>query len=388
MRKLPDFRLETFFSRWEFNARFNLAASDAESMAMTELLAMADEQDRTAWHELRLNYTETFGAPALRQEIARGYEHVTPDDVLCFAGAEEGIFCAMSAVLDPDDHAIVVVPNYQSLEELPRSLCDVTGVALDAAAGWALDVDEIRAAVRPNTRLIAVNFPHNPTGRVIPRDDFAALVELATANGIVLFSDEVYRGLERDATRRLPQAADVSPTAMSLGVMSKAYGLPGLRIGWIACRDQAMLRRMEHIKHYLSICNAGPSEVLALIALRSRERLLARTRAIIAANLEHLGAFFAERRDQFEWYVPDGGCIGYPRYLGDDGVEEFCRAAVEDAGVLLLPASVYATSLAPTPADRFRIGFGRSNAPQALDTLGRHLVRRRASPVVTFQSSA
>lgn len=379
MRKLPDFRLETYFSRWEFNARFNLAASDAESMAVTELLAMADEQDRKAWDELRLGYTETFGAPALRQEIARTYEHVTPDDVLCFAGAEEGIFCAMSAVLDHDDHAIVVVPNYQSLEELPRSLCAVTGVALDAASAWSLDIDEVRAAVRPNTRLIAVNFPHNPTGRIIPRDDFVALAELATANDIVLFSDEVYRGLERDPMRRLPQAVDLSPTAMSLGVLSKSYGLPGLRIGWIACRDRAMLRRMEHVKHYLSICNAGPSEVLALIALRSRERLVSRTRAIVAANLDHVGAFFDERPDRFEWCVPDGGCVAYPRYLGDEGVEEFCRAAVEEAGVLLLPASVFATPLAPIPSDRFRIGFGRSNAPQALEALGEALLERRSS---------
>ena len=379
MKPLPDFRLETYFSRWEFNARFNLAASDAESMAVTELLELADDTGRRAWNELRLGYTETFGAPLLRQEIARTYDHVTPDDVLCFAGAEEGIFCAMNAVLEPDDHAIVVVPNYQSLEELPRSLCAVTGVPLDADNGWALDVDQIRAAVRPNTRLIVVNFPHNPTGRVIPRADFVALAELAAMNGIVLFSDEVYRGLERDAARRLPQAADLSSTAMSLGVMSKSYGLPGLRVGWIACRDRAVLQRMERIKHYLSICNAGPSEALALIALRAKDRILARTRTIISANLDRLDVFFGERRDLFAWSAPDGGCVAYPRYLGGDGVEEFCRAAVEEAGVLLLPASIYASRLAATPPDRFRIGFGRSSVPDALAALGTHLAGR-ASP--------
>lgn len=373
MKKLPDFRLETFFSRWEFNARFNLAASDAESMAVTELLELADDTGRRAWNELRLGYTETFGAPLLRQEIARTYAAITPDDILCFAGAEEGIFCAMNAVLEPDDHAIVVVPNYQSLEELPRSLCAVTGVPLDPHNDWALDIDQVRAAVRPNTRLIVVNFPHNPTGRVISRDDFVALAELAAANGIVFFSDEVYRGLERDPARRLPQAADLTPTAMSLGVMSKSYGLPGLRLGWIACRDRAVLQRMERIKHYLSICNAGPSEALALIALRARDRILERTRAIVAANLGRLDAFFGERRDLFEWRAPDGGCVAYPRYLGADGVEEFCRAAVEEAGVLLLPASIYASPLAPTPPDRFRVGFGRINVPDALSALGAHL---------------
>lgn len=376
MRQLPDFRLETYFSRWEFNARYNLAGSDAESMAVNELLDMADAHGRRIWDELRLGYTETYGSPALREEIARTYEQVSPDDLLCFAGAEEGIFCAMTALLEPDDHAVVVVPNYQSLEELPLSLCDTTGVALKPANGWAFDVDEVRAALRRNTRLIAVNFPHNPTGRVIPRADFAALVALAEERGIVLFSDEVYRGLERDPSSRLPQAADLSPTAMSLGVMSKSYGLPGLRIGWIACRDRAALRRMERIKHYLSICNSAPSEALAIIALRSREQILERTRAIIRANVERLTAFFADRGELFEWYVPDGGCVAYPRYLGSEGVEEFCRAAVEEAGVLLLPGSMYTSRLAPTPPDRFRVGFGRINLPEGLAALGSHLQAR------------
>lgn len=376
MRKLSDFRLETYFSRWEFNARYNLAGSDAESMAVRELLDMADVHSRRIWDELRLGYTETYGSPALREEIARTYEQVSPDDLLCFAGAEEGIFCAMTALLEPDDHAVVIVPNYQSLEELPLSLCDTTGVALNPANGWAFDVDEVRAALRRNTRLIAVNFPHNPTGRVIPRADFAALVALAEERGIVLFSDEVYRGLERDLSFRLPQAADLSPTAMSLGVMSKAYGLPGLRIGWIACRDRAALRRMERIKHYLSICNSAPSEALAIIALRSREQILERTRAIIRANVERLTTFFADRCELFEWYVPDGGCVAYPRYLGAEGVDEFCRAAVEEAGVLLLPGSMYTSRLAPTPPDRFRVGFGRINLPEGLAALGAHLEAR------------
>jgi aspartate/methionine/tyrosine aminotransferase len=376
MRKLPEFRLETYFSRWEFNARYNLAGSDAESMKVSDLLAMADADSRRIWDELRLSYTETSGSPVLRREIAQTFEQVTPEDILCFAGAEEGIYCAMTAMLEPDDHAIVVVPNYQSLEELPLSLCDVTGVALDAANGWALHLEEVRAALRPNTRLIVVNFPHNPTGRVIPRDDFVALVELAMQRDIVLFSDEVYRGLEREPSSRLPQAADLSPTAMSLGVMSKSYGLPGLRIGWIACRDREMLRRMERIKHYLSICNSAPSEALAIIALRARDRLLERTRAITRANVERLSNFFAERSELFEWYVPDGGSVAYPRYLGTDGVEEFCRSAVEEAGVLLLPGSMYTSRLAPTPPDRFRVGFGRINVPEVLDVLGTHVDTR------------
>jgi aspartate/methionine/tyrosine aminotransferase len=374
---LPDFRLEVHFSRWEFTARHNLAASDAEPLPMHELLAMADAGDRAAWHDLRLGYTETIGSPALREAIAATYDRVDPADILCFTGAQEGIFCAMHALLEPDDHAVVLVPNYQSMEEIPLAICEVTGVALREREGWALDLDEVQAALRPNTRVIAVNFPNNPTGAMVDEATWTALVELATSRGLTLFSDEVYRGLERDPDAALAQAADLSADAVSLGVVSKAYGLAGLRVGWIACRHRELLARMERVKHYLSICGPAPSELLARIALKARERLLDRNRRLTAANLARLLEFFDRHPALFEWYIPDGGCIMYPRYLGADGVEEFCRSAVEEAGVLLLPASVYRSRLLPVPDDRFRVGFGRTPFTEGLAALERHLTAVR-----------
>ncbi len=377
MPSLPDFRLEAHFSKWEFKARHHLTASDMESVEVTELLSWADDEDREAWRTLRLGYTETFGAPALRRAIATTYETLTADDVLCFAGAGEAIYVAMQALLGPDDHAVVLVPNYQSFEELPLQICAVTGVPLRPEADWELDLDDVRAALRPNTRLIAVNFPNNPTGKVIAPATWRALVDLAEARGIYLLSDEVYRGLERDPRRQLPQAADVSARGLSINVMSKAYGLPGLRIGWIAARDRALLSRFERFKHYTTICNSAPSEVLATIALKSRERILERNRALVVDNLVLLEAFFAERRNLFEWRAPEGGCVAYPRFLGADGVERFCHDLVEQAGVLLLPASIYGSRLLPTPTDRFRIGFGRRAVPAALEALSGFLDARR-----------
>jgi aspartate/methionine/tyrosine aminotransferase len=223
--------------------------------------------------------------------------------------------------------------------------------------------------------LVGVNFPNNPTGAVPDRETFARLVELCEERGIRLFSDEVYRGLELDPERTLPQAADLSPTALSLNVLSKSYGLPGLRIGWLACRDHAVLERLERHKHYTSICNAAPSELLATIALRNGESIRARNREVIAANLPHFEAFFTEWGELFEWEPPAGGCVGFPRYAGGDGVEAFCRDAVERAGVLLLPASIFESELATVPDDRFRIGVGRRGAQAALAALADHMVR-------------
>jgi aspartate/methionine/tyrosine aminotransferase len=366
MTMLPDFKLETYLAKWEFSARYHMTASDMESMSVAELLALASSEDRAAFDQLRLGYIETLGTPPLRAAIAGTYVGLVPEDILAFAGAEEGIFCAMHALLDKDSHAVIVTPNYQSSETLPLSICATTGVALRERENWALDIDELHVALKPYTKLVLINFPHNPTGKVIDRATFDAVVTLCRERGIYLFSDEVYRGLERRPALQLPQVAEVYERGLSLNVMSKAYGLPGLRVGWIACKDRALLARMEHIKHYLSICNASPSEHLAVIGLKARARILARNLALIDGNLESVNAFFAEFADLFDWQVPDGGCIGFPRYKGKDGVESFCTRLAEEIGVVLLPSSIYQSALTPTPTDRFRIGFGRSYVPEGL----------------------
>lgn len=363
---LPDFRLETFFSRWEFTARFHMCASDAETLSLKELLALASDDNRTAWETLRLGYTETYGLPALRDAIAATYEHIESSELITFAGAEEGIFAAMQCLLGPDDHAIVVTPNYQSAETIPAAICDVTGVPLDPHDNWNLDPGRVRDAIRKNTRVISINFPHNPTGKIVSESTYRELIEIARQRGIYIFCDEVYRLIERDESSRLPQMADCYERGLSLNVMSKAYGLPGLRIGWIASKDKGLISRMERTKHYLSICNSAPSEILALIALQASDSILARNRDLVQRNLHLMDSFFSEYPQLFDWSVPDGSCVGYPRYLGQDGVELFCEQLVESAGVLLLPASVYRSALGETPTDRFRIGYGRANTEAGL----------------------
>ena len=370
MTALPDFKLEKHFSRWEFAARYNLAASDAQSMSLRDLLDLAAPAEQEAFDRSWLGYTETFGAPDLREAIAATYEKQQAGNILCFAGAEEGLFAAMQVLLDRDSHAIVVTPNYQSAETVPLSLCAVTGIPLDPECGWRLDIDRVAAAIRSNTKLISINFPHNPTGKVLERDRFGALIALCRKHGIWLFSDEVYRLLDAGTgIEHLPQAADCYERALSLNVMSKTFGLAGLRVGWIASSDREFLGRLERLKHYLSICSAAPSERLALIALRARDRILARNRTLLAANLSALQDFFARHTDRFSWYQPDAGCVMYPRYRGAEGVERWTARLVERAGVLLLPATVYHSELTPVPADRFRIGYGRADFATGLAAL-------------------
>lgn len=364
--RIADFALERFFARWEFAVEHLLCASDVEAYPMAELVSLADDETRALWDGLRLGYTESTGHPLLRAEIASLYETIEPDEVLTFAGAEEAIFCLMNVVAGAGDHVIVTWPGYQSLYEVARAAgADVTLHELHETHDWAIDLDALRAQLTPATRLIVVNLPHNPTGMLADRATFEALVSVADEAGAHLLVDEVYRGLEVDAGDRLPTGADSTPRGISLGVMSKSFAMPGLRIGWIATHDRDLLDGLARFKDYTTICSSSPSEILAIIGLRSRDRVLARSRSIVAANLERLDAFFEEWADRFSWVRPRGGSIGYPR-LTVPGVpiDDWASALVEAEGVLLLPGSQLGD-----PGNHFRLGFGRADLPVALDRL-------------------
>jgi len=365
---LPDFRLEVYLGEWEFAARHHLTASDAQTVTIAELLALGSDEQRKAFQNLALSYTPTWGGDDLLKAIAGTYERVEPEHVLAFAGAEEAMFWVLRELLGPADHAIVTVPNYQSMESVTLATgADTQALPLREHDGWSIDLDALERMLRPNTRLVAVNFPNNPTGALPEEATFRRLVELCDAHGIRLLSDEVFRGLELDPRDTLPQAADLSPSAVSMGVMSKSYGLPGLRIGWLACRDRALLERLERRKHYTSICNSAPSEHLATIALQNGERIRRRNREIIADNLPLFDDFFSRWLDRFDWEHPQGGCVCFPRLTTGEPTSSFCRRLVREAGVVLLPADVFASQLAEVPADRFRIGVGRLDCVAALD---------------------
>lgn len=363
--RIEDFALERFFARHEFAARYLLCASDVEGLAMADLLALADAETLALWHGLRLGYTEAPGHPLLRAEVASLYESIAPDEVLVFSGAEEAIFITANVLLAPGDHAIVVWPAYQSLYEVARATgADVSLHELHASGGWAIDVDLLRRQVTPRTRLIVVNAPHNPTGAIPDAATYRAVAEIAADAGATLFSDEVYRFLEADPTDRLPAGADVGPHGVSLGVMSKSFALAGLRIGWLATRDTRLRDAAARFKDYTTICASAPSEILALIALRARDKVIARSRAIVAHNLVLLDAFFERQAAHFGWTRPRGGSIGFPQLRAAVPVDRFAADLLEAEGVLIAPGSIFGH-----PGNHFRLGFGRTDLPVALGRL-------------------
>jgi len=367
--RIADFALERYFARWEFAVEHVLCASDVEGWPMAELLELADDETRAMWDGLRLGYTESTGHPLLRREIAALYDSIDADDVLVFAGAEEAIYSLLSTSLEAGDHVIVTWPGYQSLYEVARAAgAHVSLHALREEDGWALDVDRLVRSFRPETRMVVVNAPHNPTGMLPSEADWRRLAAACAEARIRLVTDEVYRFLEHDGAVTLPAGADLDDRAISIGVMSKSFALAGLRIGWLATRDRAVLDRCARLKDYTTICSSAPSEVLALIGLRARERVLARSREIVGANLRTLDDFFARHSEALTWVRPRGGSTAFPRLVPDGpagpSADRFAARLVEATGVLLLPSSTFGFG-----DSHFRIGLGRTDLPEAIARL-------------------
>jgi aspartate/methionine/tyrosine aminotransferase len=364
MAVLQPFKLERYFAEHEFKARYLLSASDCESLSVAELLALADDDGRRRWETLRLGYTESQGDPALRAAIAAQYQTIDADQVL-IAAPEELIFIAMQTLVGPGQHAICMQPAYQSLYEVARSKgCEVSAWPVQLAASgaaWRLDLDRLASLIRPNTRLLVINFPHNPTGYVPDRQTLDGILEFARRHGLIVFSDEMYRGLEHEPEKRLPAVCDIYERGISLSGMSKALALPGLRLGWLATRAVDLMPAWMQYKDYTTICSSAPSEVLALIGLRAGAQLLARSRAIVAGNLAAARAVFEEMSDRLHWVAPEGGSIAFPAWTGPGTVAAFCQAALERESVMIVPGSIFDFA-----GSHFRLGLGRQNFPEAL----------------------
>ena len=321
------------------------------------------------WHELRLGYTESPGHPLLRAEVARFYENVTPDDVL-IAVPEEAIFIAMQTLLRPGDHVVALFPAYQSLYEVARAIgCEVSLWALELqAAGWTLDLDRLERSLTDRTRLLVLNFPHNPTGYHPARGELDALSEIARKHNLYLFCDEMYRLLEYDPARRLPPICDLYEKGISFSGLSKTFALPGLRLGWLAMQGQALLASWLSYKDYTTICNSAPSEVLGIMALRAKEVIVARNLNLVRRNLTVAEQFFAAHADRFRWIKPQAGSIAFPRWLGATPVEQFCQAVLDQQNVMIVPGSIF-----DFPGNHFRVGLGRQNFPEALQRVDDYL---------------
>jgi aspartate/methionine/tyrosine aminotransferase len=375
---IEPFHLERYFADFEFETPVLLGASDCETISVGELFDL-DSGARERFERLRLGYTHSDGGNDLRVAIADSYaDPISPEDVLVHTAGVEVVTTLMLAALEPGDRALVQMPCYQVLRTAP----ELAGAAVDRletapGEGWRVTAEAVAAGLRPETRLVALNSPHNPTGRVVEDGELRRIAEICAERDVMLFVDEAYRGTRHGGPVDEFSAAELGEHVVTLGLVSKGYGLPGLRLGWLVCRDPGLRSAVERVKDYTTICAPAPSEFLAEIAIRNRVPLLERTRERLRAHLELLRPVLRARADVFDWIPPDAGPITFPT-LTDAGVRmllgtkagdmpddrELAERIRREAGVLVIPGRLFD---ARVPA--VRIGFGRSNFPEGLARL-------------------
>ena len=367
--KIEPSNLDAFTTRLNSVTTAGLSSSAAAPHTLHELLALADPETRRLWDDLDLGYASSRGDPALRSVIAELYDGVGPDGILTFAGAQEAIFCTLATLLRPGDRVVGLTPCYEALAAVPLMLgAEVVEVPLTHDPGWRLDVDRLIDEIRPGTAVVVLNFPHNPTGADLPEAALERILGAVESAGARLFSDEVFRLLPRDGAEPPRPAADLSDRAISLDVMAKSFGLAGVRVGWLACKDPEVLARAQGAKGWTSICNGRPDEILALIGLRARDRILARNRGIIRENRAHVARFTEEHPDLLDWVPPEAGCTAFPSFKDARDAATFAEHLAPAAGVLMIPGRFFGNY-----PSHFRLGLGSRGLPAALDGLAESL---------------
>lgn len=379
------FALGDFLTRWAPLARHDLSSSACETLSLGALLQMASAEQRERSNDHGLGYTDPRGSSRLRDAIAARHDTLGGDHVLCCCGAQEAVLCVLQAILGPDGpacdpHAVLLLPIYQPSELSLARLCAVTGIALQEDDDWQPDIDRIEAALRPGTRLVLMNYPNSPTGASLDPARLDALVALCRKHGLWLINDEIYRQTEIvQPCGRSPMIADRYERGVSINGLSKGFGLPGLRVGWIACRDAALLQRALVVKSSLSSCLAASSEILAEIALESEIPIISRSRATGATNLHRLQAVVRSLPDLLEFDRPRNLAFGCCRFLGREGATGFAQRLAREAGILALPMGLWLSPLALLPRDRLRLGLGHVRCGPALTALGDACARGTAA---------
>jgi len=352
----PENRLAAYKKHYQSQARCFLSTATPEAMSLQELLALASNKEKEVWDSLQLGYTNSQGEEYLREAIAAQYHGLNSDQIVCFAGAQEAIFACFQALVGSADHVCVITPMFEPLVLTAQGLgAWVTFCPMDyGQEGWTLDHDKWLENINSNTRLAVINFPHNPTGYLLSQNEQQTVINKARETNTWLFSDEVYRGLEFNPEQRLKPVASQYEKGISLGVVSKCFGLGGVRVGWIATQDQALIRKLLEIKEFLSICNGVTDEFLATLALRNADRLYKRVVDIIQANIAQIEK---QHKDlAFEWIAPNSGCLAYPKLKDFDDAREYSLALLQNTGALALPGDCFLHG-----KGHIRLGLGIKN---------------------------
>ncbi len=356
--KIERFELERWMTAYEMHVEVDIAESGIFPLTVSDLLSLEppDERAQTLDHllNLRLGYSEATGTLELRSRLADTYQDCTPDNILVTTGAIEANFLLFNALLQPGDHVIAPYPAYQQLYSVPRALgCDVSLWQARPENGFHFALEEFERLVRRETRLIVLNSPHNPTGALLSPADIQHVVELAQSVGAKVLSDEAYRWLTIPGEESPgPPAYDLGPGCISVGTLSKPFGLPGLRLGWMAAPAE-IVAECWSLRDYVSLSPGRLNDALAILAIKHRAKIFERNGAIIAANLARANDWVAAYAGLLSWKPPRGGLLALLHYRLDIPSLDLANMLAEQYSVMLAPGSAFGL-------ERYlRIGIGQ-----------------------------
>jgi aspartate/methionine/tyrosine aminotransferase len=338
--------LEIWFDKYQYAIDYDIGESAVKTLSVKDI--------DIDLNKILLRYGYHSGRPDLRDALAEQYPGLSGDHIIVTTGASEANFVVISALVKPGDHVVIEHPNYPSLYEVPRSLgCDVSLFTLKFENRFRPDLDELEKMITPQTKLVSLTHPNNPTGSMISEKDLHRVVELVESYDTFLLFDETYRHMA-SGEKLLPPAASLSPNVISIASMSKCYGLPGIRMGWLATKSPFILDSAVAIREQLSISNNSLSEEIALSVLRRKDKFLTDARSRIEPNRDLVADWMSKQTD-FEWVYPEVGVVCFPRIREDVDVkpEEVYRLLAEKYRTFVVPGRCFEMD-----ERHFRIGYG------------------------------
>lgn len=358
--KPEPFKLERHFAKYEFNVKYLLSSSDCDGFSMDYVLNAAEHGELELWNNLTLGYTDSLGHPLLREAIASHYNTIKREDVFVLSPGEAN-YMLMQICLKPGDEVVCMRPAYQSLYQIAASMgCSMHWWEPDENGYF--DPDRLDQLVTANTRMIIVNFPHNPTGYYPTRDELNKVISIASRHKTLLFSDEMYHKLVHDPALLNDSLCDLYENAISLWGTAKSFGLAGVRIGWVTTHNWELLREMHEWKDYLTICSSAPSEILTMIALNNSERFIEANLEKIRRNKIIFSQFVNRNCELFPGYrETNAGSTAFVKINLKEPALDYSEKLVSATGIMLVPAEMFEYG-----NRHFRIGFGRSNMEEAL----------------------
>ena len=365
--RIKGFKLERYFAKHEFTASHLLSCSDCDGLSMQQILEQASEAEREMFQNLKLGYSESQGNPTLREAILQFYDQASVDNVVVSSPGELH-FSLMNVMLEAGDHVVVTGPCYQAHTEVVKAIgCEVS-FWYPNAENWQFAVEDLAALIRPATKLIVINFPHNPTGSYLEKAQLEAVVNLARQHQVYLYSDEMYHKLMLNGTPELSPVCDLYEKGISLWGTSKSFGAAGLRTGWLVAQDLDLLQQVVAYKDYLSICSSPPSEILTLMILNQAAHYIQANVRKIEQNVQRFQEFAATQPLVKKFILPRAGSTAFVELDITEPALAFSNRLVETTGIMTLPAEMF-----EYPGTYIRLGFGRESMAEGLQRLTQHL---------------